>query len=56
MQLGRGPKFRRLKNKPITLKPKIVRKEIHGQMVAVKVYPAQYAQGEREEFKRLGLK
>jgi hypothetical protein len=44
MQHGRGPKFRRIKGKPIRLKPQIVMKEVHGQMVAVKVYPAQYAQ------------
>jgi hypothetical protein len=43
MRNGRGPKFRRSKGKPITLKPKIVMKEIHGQVVPVKVYPAQYA-------------
>jgi hypothetical protein len=44
MRRGRGPKFRRDKGKPTHLKPKIVMKELHGQMVAVKVYPAQYAQ------------
>jgi hypothetical protein len=41
--------------KPCNLTPKLVEKEIHGQMVWVKVYPARYAAGEREKLKRLGI-
>jgi hypothetical protein len=42
--------------KPCNLTPKLVQKKIHGQKVWVKVYPARYAQGEREELKHLGFK
>jgi hypothetical protein len=43
MQGNRRPYYRTIKGKPTHLKPKIVMKEIHGQVVPVKVYPAQYA-------------
>jgi hypothetical protein len=43
MEGNRRPYYRTIKGKPTKLKPKIVMKEIHGQVVPVKVYPAQYA-------------
>jgi hypothetical protein len=33
---------------PSNLTPKLVKKEIHGQEVWVKVYPARYAAGQRD--------
>jgi hypothetical protein len=53
---GRHARFRRIKGKPTKLKPKIVMKEVCGQRVAVKVYPAQYAADESEKLKKLGFK
>jgi hypothetical protein len=46
MKDGRRAKFRQIKGKPTHLKPKIVMKEVCGQVVPVKVYPAQYAKDE----------
>jgi hypothetical protein len=43
MKGNRRPYYRTIKGKPTKLKPKIVMKEIHGQVVPVKVYPAQWA-------------
>jgi hypothetical protein len=43
MKDGRRTQFRRIIGKPTHLKPKIVMKEVQGQIVPVKVYPAQYA-------------
>jgi hypothetical protein len=48
----RPPNYLKIDN----LTPKLVKKEIHGQEVWVKVYPARYARGEGEKLKRLGLK
>jgi hypothetical protein len=45
MKDGRRALFRRIKGKAITTPHKIVQKEIHGQVVYVKVYPPQWAEG-----------
>jgi hypothetical protein len=45
MKDGRRTQFRRIIGKPTHLKPKIGMKEVQGQIVPVKVYPAQYAEG-----------
>ena len=60
MKYSQGPrtKAKRSRNR----KPKfevpftVVEKEIHGQLVKVKVYEPAYAQGDRLEQERLGLK
>jgi hypothetical protein len=43
MKGNRRARFKQIKGKPTHLIPKIVMKEVHGQVVPVKVYPAQYA-------------
>jgi hypothetical protein len=56
MKDGRHARFRRIQYKPTKLKPKIVMREVHGQLIAVKVYPAQYAADESAKLKKLGFK
>jgi hypothetical protein len=49
-------KWKLRKQKPKEIYPfELVEKEVHGQMVCVKVYKPAWAQGDKREFERLGL-